>query len=68
MRQIPMQFRLRTLLIVVSYAALCCGNWVAVFDTLRPGRLNLVQLLIVIAAWGIAMPAFHLPFWQRRIS
>jgi hypothetical protein len=68
-----MGYRLRTLLIVVSCAALFCGNWVAVFDALRTGRLNLAQLHVLVAAWSIAMPALHWPgvrlvFCVRRIS
>jgi hypothetical protein len=60
-----MRYRLHTLLITVTYAALVCGNWAAVSDTIRAGRVNAAQLLALVTVWGIAMTVIYWPREQR---
>jgi len=50
-----MRYRLRTLLIAVTFTGMTCGNWAMVLDALRKGQVSIAQLLVVVAVWALGI-------------
>jgi hypothetical protein len=50
-----MPFRLRTLLIALTFAGMWCGNWALALDAVRKGQVNIAQLLVIVFVWAFGI-------------
>jgi len=50
-----MRYRLRTLLIAVTFVGMTCANWAMALDSVRKGQVNILQLLVVVSAWALGV-------------